>query len=131
MVSTVNNSHRTLLKCHSSMPIYGIIYVWIGNVVKTVMFQRFWHQITVFLHHMGTRCHIHNNQKSKGMILLNCHSLMPFYGNLLGLLCRPMLGMDKTNDCLGVCTKTPFCILCDSWCNGIYLNSQKVHMRLF
>ena len=31
----------TSLNCHGLMPIYGIMYVWIGNIFEIVIFQGF------------------------------------------------------------------------------------------
>ena len=41
IITEVNISHRTLLNCHGLMHIYGIMYVWIGNIFEIVIFQGF------------------------------------------------------------------------------------------
>ena len=41
IITYVNSSHRTLLNGHGLMPIYGIMYVWIGNIFEIVIFHGF------------------------------------------------------------------------------------------
>ena len=52
IITYVSNSHRTSLNCHGLMPIYGMMYVWIGNIFEIVIFKVLAPNDPI-LHHMG------------------------------------------------------------------------------